>query len=110
MGSKAHKNRSAAVSLHHYKAEQRSRIIIYRGKAITFECDSIVDNCFQLNCILLLTVLAHCSYQYLVTTKEGMTMPFDLSQYIPFNAFAMIWIACMLAGLSYACRNDKEGK
>ena len=37
-------------------------------------------------------------------------MAFDLSQYIPFNVFAMIWVACMLAGLSYACRNDKKGK
>jgi hypothetical protein len=37
-------------------------------------------------------------------------MAFDLSQYIPFNVFALIWIVCMLAGLSYACRNDKKGK
>lgn len=38
-------------------------------------------------------------------------MAFDLSQYIPFNAFAFIWLVSMLAGLSYACRNDnKEGK
>jgi hypothetical protein len=37
-------------------------------------------------------------------------MALDLSQYVPFNAFAFIWLVSMLAGLSYACRNDKEGK
>jgi len=37
-------------------------------------------------------------------------MAFDLSQYIPFNAFAFIWIACMLAGLAFASRNDKGGQ
>ena len=37
-------------------------------------------------------------------------MAFDLSQYIPFNAFAFIWIVSMLAGFAYACRNNKEGK
>ena len=47
MGSETRKKRDAAVSLHHYKAEQRSYIIIYRGKAITFECDLIVDNCLH---------------------------------------------------------------
>jgi hypothetical protein len=49
MGSETRKKRDAAVTIHHYKAEQRSRIIYYRGKATTFECDSIVDNCFQLS-------------------------------------------------------------
>jgi hypothetical protein len=47
MGSETRKKRSAAVSLHHYKAEQRSRIIIYMGKATTFECDLIVDICLH---------------------------------------------------------------
>jgi hypothetical protein len=37
-------------------------------------------------------------------------MAFDLSQYIPFNVFAMIWVACMLAGLAFASRNDNKGK
>jgi hypothetical protein len=37
-------------------------------------------------------------------------MAFDLSQYIPFNAFAFIWIASMLAGLAYASRNDNKGE
>lgn len=37
-------------------------------------------------------------------------MLFDLSQYVPFNAFAFIWLVSMLAGLSYACRNDNKGK
>jgi len=37
-------------------------------------------------------------------------MSFDLSQYIPFNAFAMIWVMCMLAGVTFASRNDKEGE
>ena len=37
-------------------------------------------------------------------------MAFDLSQYIPFNAFAFLWIASVLAGFAFACRNDKEGK
>jgi len=37
-------------------------------------------------------------------------MAFDLSQYIPFNAFAMIWILCMLAGVAFGVRNDKGEK
>jgi len=37
-------------------------------------------------------------------------MAFDLSQYIPFNVFVMIWVFCMLAGFAFASRNDKEGK
>lgn len=37
-------------------------------------------------------------------------MAFDLSQYIPFNAFAFIWIVAMLAGIAFAGRNDREGK
>lgn len=37
-------------------------------------------------------------------------MAFDLSQYIPFNVFAFIWIACMLAGFAFACRNDNKGE
>jgi hypothetical protein len=37
-------------------------------------------------------------------------MAFDLSQYIPFNAFAFIWIACMLAGFAFASRNDNKGE
>jgi hypothetical protein len=37
-------------------------------------------------------------------------MLFDFSQYIPFNVFAMIWVVCMLAGVSFARRNDREGK
>lgn len=37
-------------------------------------------------------------------------MAFDLSQYIPFNAFAAIWLVSMLAGFCYACRNDKGEK
>jgi hypothetical protein len=34
-------------------------------------------------------------------------MAFDLSQYIPFNAFAMIWVLAMLAGVAFAGRNNK---
>lgn len=34
-------------------------------------------------------------------------MAFDLSQYIPFNTFAFLWIACTLAGFTFAIRNDK---
>ncbi len=41
MGSEAHKNGGPAVCLHHYKAAHRAYIIIYRGEAITFECDLI---------------------------------------------------------------------
>jgi hypothetical protein len=37
-------------------------------------------------------------------------MAFDLSQYIPFNVFAMIWVVCMLAGVAFAGRNNKGGK
>lgn len=37
-------------------------------------------------------------------------MAFDLSQYIPFNAFATIWLVSMLAGFCYACRNDNKGE
>lgn len=37
-------------------------------------------------------------------------MLFDLSQYIPFNVFAIIWVASMLAGLAYASRNDNKGE
>ena len=37
-------------------------------------------------------------------------MAFDSSQYVPFNAIAFIWLVSMLAGLSYACRNDKGEK
>ena len=36
-------------------------------------------------------------------------MAFDLSQYIPFNAFAFIWVLSMLAGVAFIKRNDKEG-
>jgi len=36
-------------------------------------------------------------------------MPFDLSQYLPFNAFVFLWILGMLAGVSLFNRNDKEG-
>jgi len=34
-------------------------------------------------------------------------MTFDLSQYIPFNVFAFIWVACMLAGITFASINEK---
>ena len=37
-------------------------------------------------------------------------MLFDLSQYIPFNVFALIWVLCMLAGVAYAGCKDKGGK
>jgi hypothetical protein len=47
MVSEAHKKRDASMSLHHYKAAHRAYIIIYRGEAITFECDLIVDNCLH---------------------------------------------------------------
>jgi hypothetical protein len=52
----------------------------------------------------------HCAYPLFINSKEGMTMAFDLSQYIPLNVFVMIWVFCMLAGLAFASRNDKEGK
>jgi len=34
-------------------------------------------------------------------------MAFDLSQYIPFNVFAMIWVLSMLAGVAFIKRSDK---
>lgn len=37
-------------------------------------------------------------------------MLFDLSQYIPFNAFAAIWLLCVLAGFAFACRKDNKGE
>jgi hypothetical protein len=37
-------------------------------------------------------------------------MAFDLSQYLPFNAFVFLWILGMLAGATLFNRNDKEGK
>ena len=37
-------------------------------------------------------------------------MAFDLSHYLPFNAFMFLWILGMLAGVSLFNRNDKEGK
>jgi len=37
-------------------------------------------------------------------------MLFDLSQYLSFNAFALLWVACMLAGFAYASRNDTKGQ
>jgi hypothetical protein len=37
-------------------------------------------------------------------------MMFDLSQYVPFNVFALIWVASMLAGLAFASRNDHKRK
>lgn len=37
-------------------------------------------------------------------------MLFDLSQYIPFNVFALIWVLCMLAGITFASLNDKGEK
>ena len=37
-------------------------------------------------------------------------MAFDLSQYIPFNAFAFLWILGMLAGVSFFNRNDNKGE
>jgi hypothetical protein len=37
-------------------------------------------------------------------------MTFDLSQYLSFNAFALIWIVSMLAGLAFASRNDHKRK
>jgi hypothetical protein len=58
----------------------------------------------------MIDIPEQCSYSMFINSKEGMTMAFDLSQYIPFNVFAMIWVVCMLAGLAFASRNDKEGK
>lgn len=37
-------------------------------------------------------------------------MLFDLSQYIPFNVFFFLWVLCMLAGVTFINRNDREGK
>lgn len=37
-------------------------------------------------------------------------MAFDLSQYLPFNAFVFLWILGMLAGVSLFNRNDKGEK
>lgn len=37
-------------------------------------------------------------------------MAFDLSQYIPFNVFTFLWIACALAGFAFASRNDNKGE
>ena len=37
-------------------------------------------------------------------------MSFDLSQYIPFNVFAMIWVLCMLAGVAFINGNNKGEK
>jgi hypothetical protein len=37
-------------------------------------------------------------------------MAFDLSQYLPFNAFVFLWILAMLAGVSVFNRTDTEGK
>lgn len=37
-------------------------------------------------------------------------MTFDLSQYIPFNAFVFLWILGMLASVSLFTSNDIEGE
>jgi hypothetical protein len=37
-------------------------------------------------------------------------MPFDLSQYIPFNVFVFLWILGMLAGATLFNRNDNKGE
>lgn len=37
-------------------------------------------------------------------------MLFDLSQYVPFNAFVFLWLLGMLAYGSTFNHNDKEGK
>jgi hypothetical protein len=42
--------------------------------------------------------------------KGDYQMAFDLSQYISFNVFALIWVASMLAGLAFASRNDHKRK
>jgi hypothetical protein len=36
-------------------------------------------------------------------------MAFDLSQYIPFNVFAFIWVSSMLAGIAFIDHNNKKG-
>jgi hypothetical protein len=45
-----------------------------------------------------------------VTTKGTGQMAFDLSHYIPFNMFVLLWILGMLAGATLFNRNDREGK
>ena len=45
-----------------------------------------------------------------VTTKGTGQMAFDLSHYIPFNMFVLLWILGMLAGATLFNRNDKEEK
>jgi hypothetical protein len=37
-------------------------------------------------------------------------MAFDLSQYIPFNAFVFVWILGMLAFVAFSERNNKKGQ
>lgn len=37
-------------------------------------------------------------------------MAFDLSQYIPLNVFAFLWIVSMLAAVAFFGRDDNKGK
>jgi hypothetical protein len=46
----------------------------------------------------------------MVTTKEGLTMAFDLSHYLPFNAFVAIGIIWMLAFIGMTSGNNSEGE
>jgi hypothetical protein len=50
------------------------------------------------------------SYSLFINSKEGMTMDFDLSQYIPFNAFVAIGIIWMLAFIGMTSGSNSEGE
>jgi len=60
--------------------------------------------------IYLIDTPEHCSYSLFINSKEGLIMAFDLSQYIPFNAFVAIGIIWMLAFIGMTSGDNSEGE